>query len=333
MPASLILPKKVSVVTLPSTMAFFASLYSHEGEEIHIDCSQFDFADPMGLCFLRYHLDLVTYLDCTVHLDGLVDWLALYLERMDFFAGLDKVYCLNKPATRVRASLDHVLVEMTKIEYEHEIDAAAGRLAKAMVGASETSTEPDPDGMKPSPADRLQAVLQYVYSELINNAAFHGRARGRKQSEIWVAAQYYKKSGDVRLAILDDGCGFLESLRGHSALMEETDASAIEAALRPRVSCNRDVLRGRGLDSANQGIGLTASKALTIAAKGTVDIFSGRAWYRENPTGRHFRQLRFPWQGVGVALTMERALLQEIEIASIISNVAPLRERRSFNFE
>ncbi|NML34031.1 ATP-binding protein [Paraburkholderia antibiotica] len=329
---NLVLPKKISIRTLPSTLAFFASLFHERGEEIHIDCSEFVFTDPMGLCFLRYHLDLVTYLDCTVHLDGLSDVAAAYLERMNFFSDLaDGVYCSNRPKQQSRANLDHLRVEMTKIGSELEIDSAAGRLAKAMVGASAASSAPDPEGMRPSPADRLHTVLQYVFSELINNAAFHGRARGRARSEIWVAAQYYNDTGNVRLAILDDGCGFLDSLRGHSALEEETDAAAIEAALRPRVSCNRDL--ARGLDSANQGIGLTASKELTLAAKGTVDIFSGGAWYRETPQAKTFRPMRFGWQGVGVALTMERALLQEIEIASIISNIAPLRERRSFNFE
>lgn len=312
-------------------MDHLLSLFRGHDHEIYLDCSEFEFADPMGLCLLRYHLDLVTYLDCVVHIENLSDDWAAYFERMNFFTGLKNVHCANRPNPTNRVARDHVFVEVTKIESESSIDLTAGRLAAAIVGASAASSDADPDGMSASPADRLHQVIQYILSELINNAAFHGAARGFSHREIWVAAQYYKNSDSVRLAILDSGCGFLASLREHSALREQTHECAIGAALTPRVSCNRDL--ARGLDSGNQGIGLSVSRALTIAAGGRIDVFSGGSWYRETSQSKQFKPLNNDWQGVGVAMRMFRNRLQDVEISSIINEVAPLRERRVFNFE
>ncbi|KWF68369.1 hypothetical protein WL92_25830 [Burkholderia multivorans] len=325
------LPRFVSTGSLSTMMAHLLSLFRGSDEEIYLDCSQFEFADPMGLCLLRYHLDLVTYLDCVVHIENLSDEWAAYFEKMNFFTGLTNVHCANRPTPASRVAQDHVFVEVTKIDSELSIDVTAGRLAAAIVGASSAPAEADPDGMTASPADRLHHVIQYILSELINNAAFHGAARGFKNREIWVAAQYYKHSDSVRLAILDNGCGFLESLRDHSALQEPTHESAISAALTPRVSCNRDL--ARGLDSGNQGLGLSVSKALTIAAGGRIDVFSGDAWYRATAQTTQFRPLNHNWQGVGIAMRMLRNRLQEIEISRTINEVAPVRERRAFNFE
>ncbi len=323
------LPKYVTVRQLPAVMEFIVSLHADSSSALDINCAQFEFVDPLGLCLLQYHLDTISRVSSQVNLKCLSGNLAAYLNRMDFFAGLDNVYCENAPQKSRWAEIDHGFVALTKLVTNSNIDKIAGKLARTMAGASSVSCEADPDGMRASPADRLHTALQYVLSELINNAASHGKMRGYPYSEIWVAAQYYK-GGNVRLAIVDNGCGFLESLRGHPGLHHETHRHAILTALQPRISCNRDLTRG--LDSGNQGIGLTASKTLTMAASGRIDIFSGNAWYRETLAGAHSEDLLFPWQGVGISLTMNRSLLQELEIARIIQSIAPLRESRDFNF-
>jgi hypothetical protein len=324
-------PKYITVQQIQEVSEFFNGLYDDEDVDIQIGCDGLRFVDPLGLCLLRHHLGVLVAVGSDIHLTGLSDSAAAYLDRMDFFNDLDNVHCLNRPTRNRRNDLQGNLVELHRIRDSLEVDATAGRIAAAVVGVACVPDEPDPDGMSASPAERLHNNLQYVFSELLNNAAFHGRARGFGYAEIWVAAQYYRSSGRVHLAILDNGCGFLLSLAGHSALREETHQAAIDAALRPRVSCNRDL--ARGLDSGNQGIGLTASNAIVMATEGTTDIIPGDAWLRARVSGPTHAVLRRPWQGVGVSLQMSRKLLQTVVIGDIIGKVAPLREVHSFQFE
>jgi anti-anti-sigma regulatory factor len=324
-------PQRITSEDLHHASDFFNALYEDQDDELQIDCADLRFVDPLGLCLLRHHLGLLSTVGAQIHLEDLSRANAAYLDRMDFFDGLENVHCQNRPAANRRNQLGHSLVELHQIREAHDVDPAAGRIAAAVVGASGAPADPDPDGMRASPADRLHSALQYVFSELLNNSAFHGRARGYAAAEIWVAAQYYRRTGRVHLAILDNGCGFLLSLRDHSALREETHQAAIEAALRPRVSCNRDL--ARGLDSGNQGIGLTASHAIALASSGTVDIISGDSWLRSTSDGHTYEELARPWQGVGVSLQMSRELLQDVAIGDIIGNIAPIREVRDFQFE
>lgn len=324
------LPSYITLRNTSENGAFFGALYEDTDQLVEIDCGRLSFVDPVGLCLLRHHLASLALTCESVRLINLPHDKAAYMERMGLFDGVPAIHCANRPAGNQRRELADRLVELRQVRTPFEIDHAAARIAEALVGASETPCTPDPNGMRASPAERLHAILQYIFSELLNNAAFHGRARGFGEAEIWIAAQFYRPSR-IHVCIVDTGCGFLNSLRGHSALLRETHSAAIEAALRPRVSCNRDLIRG--LDSGNQGIGLSASHALATRADGSVDIFSGDAWLSSSSSHRAEHTMLRPWQGVGISLQMNRDTLQELDIPSIINDIAPNREARNFNFE
>jgi hypothetical protein len=76
----------------------------------------------------------------------------------------------------------------------------------------------------------------------------------------------------------DTGCGFLNTLRGHQDLREETHFAAIVTALKPLVSCNRDL--GIRRDSTNEGVGLTTVCRIAERAHGRTLIVSGDSFYR-----------------------------------------------------
>jgi hypothetical protein len=182
-----------------------------------------------------------------------------------------------------------------------------------------------------SDVDRFEQPLQYVLGELLENALTHARGRGHNDAIAWVAAQYYPKKRVVRLAVVDDGCGFRKSLEGHSALASDTHFAAIEAALQPRVSRNREV--GLGGDSTNQGVGLTVTRQIALSAGGSIALFSGDAWLMD-----HVERQREPrtipvWQGVGVFVELHREQLRNVDLASIMKALPGYAPVKGLKFE
>lgn len=60
------------------------------------------------------------------------------------------------------------------------------------------------------------------------NALSHARLDGRAHCKAFVAAQYYERKDLVRLAVVDDGCGFRATLSPrHPKLNDGSDIDAI----------------------------------------------------------------------------------------------------------
>ncbi|MHB1677387.1 MAG: STAS-like domain-containing protein [Sulfuriferula sp.] len=59
---------------------------------------------------------------------------------------------------------------------------------------------------------------------------------------VWVASQYYPKKDFIRLAVVDNGCGFLESFKIHVKFQHQHHLEAILWILQSRVSCNRSLM-------------------------------------------------------------------------------------------
>ena len=170
--------------------------------------------------------------------------------------------------------------------------------------------------MKPPLSDRVWVPLQYVLSELLENALTHGKSYGFKESSVWVAANYYPTSGVVRMAVVDNGCGFLRSLRKHPRVKDDpTDAVAIQAALEPFVSGNPEV--GLLDDTSNQGIGLTVSRDIAVAARGYIEVTSGSASLRNSAEST--RSHPVPRQGSILDVYMLRSHLLELDIKTHVS--------------
>lgn len=289
-------------------------------EALTVDCSELTFIDPFGLTVLASALDTVQTKGLDIRFDFLGKRLSSYLARMDFFqhlniAGVD-IPAMNRNDRRAD------LCELIRIDEEHQAEDALARMAWAITGkiGGKNGVEiKEPELFHP---------LNYALSELVGNAVTHAKREGYLRASVWVAAQYYPGSGTVKLAVTDNGCGFLNTLRHHPSLTEQTHPAAIAAALQPRVSCNRNLIP-LGL-SENQGVGLTTTARISKSAGGGIQIFSGDGLHSDMPSNRsqkrwqRQRQIGPHWQGVGVVVDLSRTQLTAVKIHELLPDDEPM---------
>lgn len=299
-------------------------------DSVMLDARALRFADPFGLALLGATFYMLQQRGQTVRVAGLTDAVGGYLQRMDVFEGVELVDCALPRGQRHDQS--DGLVELTRLDQRSQIDRAANQLAGALVGRM-----PDIDPNEPcdemscvNTADRITIPISYALTELLNNAMSHARLKGHGDACVWVASQYYRSKGRLQLAVVDNGCGILETLRYHASLRDlprKTDLDAILAALRPRVSCNRDL--GVFSDSTNQGIGLTTTARIAEHAGGRLIVVSGAGYH--DPLGCSRRLANSArWQGVAVALECQRDALLNVRIRELmppIEGMPPLHLR------
>jgi hypothetical protein len=159
--------------------------------------------------------------------------------------------------------------------------------------------------------------LAYVVTELLDNALTHGRGKGFAASSAWIAAHYYAESDLIRLAVVDDGCGFLKSLESHPAVTPKSHSVAVRAAFNAGVSCNKEV--GLLTDTLNAGIGLTVSRDIAIRSGGAVWAGSGDA-YLSDPGRESEKPSRIPnWQGSMLNFELRRPGLISFNFRDLFS--------------
>ena len=299
----LVLPSYIGMRNLEALFKFCAEVANTNGD-IDIDASKVNFIDPMGLTVLTALLGPVCAAR-TVHLSWLSVNIASYLDRMDFFTHCP-VKGVELSASVTRNDLTRSLVEVTSVTDAHETDSTAIRLATALTG-SMTGLHRLPvkfnDGQ--DPFEKFSHPIKYALTELLDNALTHARREGRFEAAVWVAAQYYN-NGLVRIGVADNGCGFLTTLFSHQRLARKTHQAAIELALEPFVSCNRDM--GRFVESENQGVGLTTTRRISEFAGGGMTIVSGNAKFATGSGGAEFKSGAF-WPGVAISFVCKRDLL------------------------
>jgi len=286
---------------------------------VDVDASKLVFVDPFGMALLAAAFYNVRRRGGAVRVHCLNAQLSGYLQRMDVFQGVELVDCALMPGQRQNRA--DALVEVTRLVQQRDVGSAAYRLTTALVGRMPVAHRDElPDEMTGyTEADRLAEPIQYALNELLENALTHARRAGFGDACVWVTCQYYPSSGLVRLGVVDNGCGFLATLRGHPALHQETHLAAILAALQPRVSCNREL--GLLADSANQGVGLTTTNRIAERAGGRLYIASGdaihSAYASVHLTGGAY------WQGVAIALECRRQRLPEVHFRELLPPLEP----------
>ena len=244
-------------------------------------------------------------------------YIAGYMARMNFFDHYD-IESIDIPAWG-RNDLREKLVELTRVESHADSDAVANRLADAMTGAL---TDADPAGRIEAKSgknqyEKFRHPIWYSLSELLENSLTHARQKGNLRACVWVAAQYYEKTGVVKMAIVDNGCGMLATLEGHDKLPEKTHHAAIRTALIPRVSCNRDgtLYNTQG----NQGVGLTTTARIARAARGALMIASGDSYaHSHNPRIGGRLPNEGYWQGVSVGFHCHRRDLPSVRVGDLM---------------
>lgn len=112
-------------------------------------------------------------------------------------------------------------------------------------------------------------LIDYILGELIDNAFEHSRA-----SDIWISGQAFPKDNSFQIAIIDNGVGFLETLKGYKV---STEADALEKALEPGVTgklfynnYGGRKNQGFGLFAISQMIGLLEGTMLMVSNNGSV---------------------------------------------------------------
>jgi len=314
MPTPVRLPAYLSIRSAAEVVAACQHLIKSDGDAV-VDAAGLRFADPFGLAMLGATFHMIRDQGRAVGVRGLSFNMAGYLSRMDVFKGVNLIDCA--PRATGRHDRSDALVELTRLDNQSGVDDLAYRLAKALVGSI-----PDLDPAEPSDEmtgftafDRLVEPLQYALSELLENAMTHARRQGYRDASVWVACQYYSRNGLIRLGVVDNGCGFLATLRSHPELRRETHHEAILTALRPRISCNRDLRLGT--DSVNQGVGLTTTCRIAEHAGGRLVIVSGDAIHSTNAESGTFTDSA-AWQGVAIALECRRDRLPDIRFRELL---------------
>lgn len=331
---SLSLPEAVAITHLVPLMAVLNQVRSCSGN-IELDCSRVRFVDPLGLTTLAAAIKEALSQGRRVAMPWLAPATTSYLERMNFFVDMD-IEAVDVPRNRNRNDQRGNLLEITHIVDSGKAEAVADQLAAAIV------TMIIGRGQKPvnfqvpdTEYDEYYRPLRYALSELIENALTHARREGSFNSSVWVAAQYYKDvqtGGRVQVAVVDNGCGFLATLQNHPELSEKTHGAAIRAALKPKVSCNRDV--GPFGESVNEGVGLTTTVLIAKATGGDVHIVSGDALLLDGSASVTKRRdqvqaLTGRWDGVAISATFICQKLPLIHIADLLPPVEPAKRAKT----
>ena len=322
---SVSLPPTLGVNNLASLIEALSQIGTGGGD-VELDRTNVNFVDPLGMTVLAASLEP---LDKTrrVSMPWLSTRIAGYMERMDFFNGIP-VDGVNVPQNRVRNDQHGNLLEITRLVDSDKSEAVADQLATAIVGKI-LGRGPKPINFNVPDVeyDQYHRPLRYSLSELIENALTHARREGAFDAVVWVAAQYYKdqqNGGRIQVAVVDNGCGFLATLQNHIELREKTHAEAIRVALKPKVSCNRDM--GPFGESVNEGVGLTTTVRIAKATGGSVHIVSGDAMFTDGelPSVKRRHQVQplvGRWNGVAISATFVCQKLPAIRIDELLPPV------------
>ncbi len=285
-------------------------------EVVELDASHLDYIDPLGMATLRALIEEVIQAKRVI-IHFLSRSLTSYLARMDFFKDLD-IEGVDLSSIGNRHDRSGSLLEITKVSEHHQAELIASRLATALTGRL-TQSPPDAPANEQTGRnefDSYRAPLEYALKELLENSLTHARREGRINAAVWVACQYYPKLNSVRMAIVDDGCGILATLRNHPELREKTHGCAIDAALMPRVSCNRGAMAAIfGVE--NQGVGLTTTAEIARVAGGGIVLATGDAVI-DTRSGKRLELGRECWQGVSIGFLCDRSRLPDVYVSALL---------------
>lgn len=317
---SICLPPGLGIQNATSLFEICRTIREFEGD-IQLDASRLDYIDPMGMATLRALFEEISQ-DKPISMNYLSGNLISYLARMDFFKDLD-IGGVDFSRYTSRRDQSKSLVEITKVTEHYQAEEIASRLANAITGKL-TLSDPDAPANEftgRNEFDSYRGPIEYSLKELLENSLTHARLDGRITASVWVCCQYYAKFGAVRMAIVDNGCGFLTTLARHPEVREPTDRNAIAAALLPRVSCNRGAM-ARFSGRENQGVGLTTTAKIASRAGGGLIVASGNAIHCTQ-RNRFFELESHAWQGVSIGFTCLRDELPSIRIPDLLPDDEP----------
>jgi anti-sigma regulatory factor (Ser/Thr protein kinase) len=240
----------------------------------HIDLRHISFIDPYGMVGLLEIGELFKSKDIqkTIHLPESEEVIK-YLERMDFFKYAKRYFMLDPQDLNIsdkylRSSYSDVLLEITPIEKSDDIHFIVGKVK-----------------------DRANKILKrhlhyneraingfiVALSEVCQNIIEHSEHTG------FVGIQkYHFQNMDknvVKIAVMDLGIGFKNSLKTRFDLRDDIDA--IEKALLHGVSRYSDTGRGHGLAAVRRFINQWNGKISIRSGNARLSIIPKWAWGNE----------------------------------------------------
>lgn len=313
------IPRHMTRSDLPACLGVADALVNSSDEVIRVDASELRFIDPFGLTLLAAASERAGQAGRVVDVVALNPLHGGYLERMDLF----RQPWIRRSAvvlTGARHDRRANLVELKHLTKEREVDSTANFLASAVLGwvPGLDRTAPFDEMTGRNDWDRTLEPLCHAFTELLQNAVTHSRRDGYRSANVWVTAQYMKRSDRIHIGIVDTGCGFLGSLRNHPRLTTQSDEAAILLALQPRISCNRDF--GFTADATNAGIGLTTTYRIVRSASGRMLIVSGSGVVQiESGRDTHAAAAQdLRWQGTAVGIELSRSAMMNIDIRELM---------------
>lgn len=288
--------------------------------DVDVNAKNLKFIDPFGIALLGATFFTIRDQSYSVRVHNLNKDIERYLSRMDVFDDVE-IVGNSSDVEFCRHNRADALVELTRIHNPdpNKIDRTASRLANALVGRFPgIDCDESPDEMTGyTTAERFAEPIQYALTELITNGLTHARRQGYPSTCVWVASQYYPNSKIVRVGVVDNGCGFLATLKNNPELRRQEHLDAILTALKPRVSCNRDL--GVFADSTNEGVGLTMTYRIAQRAGGKLVIASGNAVHDTgSAVGRNRSSSDANWQGVAIGVECKRDALLDVRIKDLL---------------
>lgn len=315
------LPEKITAMR-PYYAAYAISNLIDSGQ-FAVDASKLKFVDPFGMCFLASAGLKLSERGEKLHLVNLDKNLASYLSRMDV---LGDFVSTDTPVGEIkRNDLSRQLLEVFHLHDENQIDDTANRLTEAIIGSVGLDNDAPLDEMTClNDVDRIKIPFLHLMSELLGNSLSHGKKFNHSKSSSFVASQYYKKHDIIAFSVIDNGCGFLETLKWHRDLKIQTHANAIELALQAKISCNPAV--GVYTDTSNAGVGLTISSEIAKHSLGKMMIMSGDAMTTLD-SDRILRSKVPYWQGVAISVIMRKSPLMGIKFFDLVKGITERDEQ------
>lgn len=291
------LPKLMLAAKVRQTIEMLDGIVGSEDEVVRIDADELEFAEPLSLCLLAAQLNRLHKQGQAAAVERVRPEVAERLRRMNVLGE----WLEEKTRVRYKAHSMNTL-QVCWVSSQDDADTVANQLADKIVQFVPAEYLKAEDAFTRDP---VRTPLAYVITELLDNSLTHGRGKGHQQASVWIAAQYYAAGDLIRLAVVDDGCGFLRSLESHPAVIPKSHSVAVRKAFDAGVSCNKEV--GLLTDALNAGIGLTISRDIAIRSGGVIWAGSGDA-YVADPGRETETPGRIPfWQGSMLNVELHRS--------------------------
>jgi hypothetical protein len=311
------LPKLMLGEDLPQLVRIATAIADDYSSTVECNAEHLVTAEPVALCLLAASFGQLERRGQRARIRGLRPEVKQNLERLDVLGDWLKESPFRTLEYQAEgAQSDLRACRVATLGQANELASALSREIAAFIPSDDLDAVIDNDPT----LVRYRVVeqpLEYIITELLDNSLNHGRAGGFGHARAWVAAQYYRVGDLLRVAVVDDGCGFLQSLKNHSKVTPKTHQNAISMAFRPLVSCNKDV--GIFGDATNLGVGLTVCRDLCLRADGNISAASGTAWLASPATPSETSIRLAPgYQGVVVMLTLHRRAITPASLSEIL---------------